>query len=358
MIDAASSYRPTSVSPPGATLADILGEQGMTQVELAERLGRTPKMVNEVVQGKAPITAETAVQLERALGVPAQFWLARESAYREFLARQHELNELRGAIAWVRDLPWSDMVRLGWVPETAPGVQRVQQALRFFGVASVHAWKQSYEAPLGQFRISDHGKKLGAVAAWLREGERAAARVPCAAYNRDGLRARIGELRRLTVNTSFKSFAAPLVEQCAQVGVCVVFVPTPSGCPANGVTRWLTPERALVQLSFRYRTADILWFTFFHELGHLLLHPKKSLFLEDIGAKDDREREADRFAADTLIPSSHAAQLGSLSTESAVAQFASKLGIHPGIVVGRLQHDGLLSHASLNSLKVRLPPTA
>ena len=107
-------------------------------------------------------------------------------------------------------------------------------------------------------------------------------------------------------------------------------------------------------LSARYRSDDQLWFSFFHEAAHILKHGKKLLFVEGLtGLDEDKEREADRFAAGTLIPVSSASLLSSLRTESQVLAFAASIGIAPGVVVGRLQHDGYLRHAQLNHLKVR-----
>lgn len=74
-------YRPDKISAPGETLLDLLEEREMSQVELAKRMGRPLKTINEIVKGKTAITSETAIQLERALGAPAEFWNQREANY-------------------------------------------------------------------------------------------------------------------------------------------------------------------------------------------------------------------------------------------------------------------------------------
>ena len=93
MTDHIAEFRPDWVSPPGDTVADLLDEQGWSQAEFAERVGYTPKHVNQLIRGKAGITEDTAVRLERVLGSSAQFWLSREAQYREALARAKELLE-------------------------------------------------------------------------------------------------------------------------------------------------------------------------------------------------------------------------------------------------------------------------
>src|SRR3954465_12535209 len=102
---AKNQYSPSEVSPPGETLLEVLEERGLTQAELAERTGRPRKTINEIVKGKAAITPETALQLERVLGVPAAFWNTRETHYREFLAQQNEVERFESEVAWIQKFP-------------------------------------------------------------------------------------------------------------------------------------------------------------------------------------------------------------------------------------------------------------
>jgi HTH-type transcriptional regulator/antitoxin HigA len=127
---------------------------------------------------------------------------------------------------------------------------------------------------------------------------------------------------------------------CAKTGVIVVFVPEVTGCRISGAAWWMGPSRAVIALTDRYKKDDRFWFTFFHEAAHLLLHSKKETFVDD-GTDDDAiEREANDFAADLLISPEHQERLQELATDSEVRTFANEIGIAPGIVVGRLQHDG------------------
>ena len=140
---------------------------------------------------------------------------------------------------------------------------------------------------------------------------------------------------------------------CAQAGVALVFVPELPKTHTSGATRWLTRDKALIQLSLRYKTDDHLWFTFFHEAAHILLHGKKTVFIEDNTKSDLLEKAADKFALVTLIsPADYKSFLkkGDKSTP-AIKRFARSQGIAPGIVVGRLQHDKYLPHSCGNDLK-------
>ena len=140
---------------------------------------------------------------------------------------------------------------------------------------------------------------------------------------------------------------------CAEAGVALVFVPEIKGCPVSGLTRWLSPTKALIQMSLRHKTDDQFWFTFFHEAGHILHDGKKKIFIDDNRPEDDREKKANRFAADFLIPPEATPELWTLTTRTSVRDFAKRMGIAPGIVVGRLQHDRVIPFSHLNDLKTR-----
>ena len=114
----------------------------------------------------------------------------------------------------------------------------------------------------------------------------------------------------------------------------------------------------MVALSLRYKTNDHLWFSFFHELGHLVRHGKKLRFIEGKGIEgldEEKERDADAFANRTLLPDARVLRgfvRGAVS-KAQVQDAAARLGIAPGILVGRLQHEGIIPFSHLNGMKVR-----
>jgi len=146
-----------------------------------------------------------------------------------------------------------------------------------------------------------------------------------------------------------------MIELCAQSGVALTFVPPIKGTRAYGATRWLTPRKALIELSLRGKTDDHLWFTFFHEAAHILKHGKRRAFIEGLEEHNAQEEEADAFATDFLIPRAEYNEFleEGVFTKSAIGCFAREVGIAPGIVVGRLQHDKHLDYSRYNNLKVR-----
>jgi len=351
-----TEYAPDSASPPGETLRETLETIGMSQAELASRTGRPRKVINEIVKGKAPITARTAIQLERALGIPARFWNNRERRYREALARIQEHQRLNAEVAWLEELPIAAMAKLGWIRRFRDKVEQVREALNFFGVASPQQWRARWLASDAAFRESRAFRsRPGAAAAWLRKGELVGQSVDCSPYTEERFREALEDIRGLTGETP-DVFAPRVQDICARAGVAVGLVPELPGIRLSGATRWLSPDRALIQLNLRYKSNDQLWFTFYHEAGHILLHGKRDVFIDEGRSGDEKEREANNFAADTLIPPREYAAFGRAGawSKDAIRRFAVRIGVAPGIVVGRLQHDRILPFTHCNGLKVFL----
>jgi addiction module HigA family antidote len=355
-----NQYAPDFVTPPGETLQEILEDRGMTQAELADRTGRPKKTINEIIKGKAAITPETALQFELVLGVPASFWNNREQVYREFLARQAEIKALEEYIPWMRKFPINSMIKLGWLQKHSEPVYQIEELLRYFGVASPIQWQNLWQAAQISYRQSPvFAADPAAVSAWLRRGELEAQKIECASYEENQFREALKEIRHIT-NQPPDVFIAVVQRLCARAGVAGVFIPEIPGTRTCGATRWLTPTKALIMLSLRYKTDDQLWFTFFHEAGHILIHGKRDIFLEDgeDGSDENREKEeqANQFAANFLIPPEDWNRFrphGLHYSHEDVLEFASSLGIAAGIIVGRLQHEGKVEPKNLNKLKHR-----
>lgn len=351
-----NQYQPDTVTKPGFYIEEKLEELGMTQAELADRIGRTKKTVNEIVMGKAPIEPHTALQLERTLGIPARFWNNVERQYRDHLVRQAERDRLEQQMDRLRDFPVKEMCRLGWLPRRTDRVEILADLLTFFGVASFEALDQIDAQTCAAFRQSAaHRVEPGALLAWLRKGELEARNIDCLPFDREQFRAALARMRALTLLPTADS-VPETVRACARSGVAVVFVPEVPGTRTWGATRWLNPDKALIQLSARGKTDDQLWFTFFHEAGHILLHPKKDIFIETDNIHDSREDEANRFAADLLIPPATWTAVRLLKPRSKVEiqAFARKYQIATGILVGRMQRERLIPWKNLNALKIRL----
>ncbi len=344
--------------PPGETLAEELEVRGMTQKELATRLGRPIQVVNEIIKGKKAITPDTALELSLVLGIEAGFWMNLESRYQLTLARQRNKDFQAAEEQWLSEYPVKEMMERGWIEAGRDKASRVKSLLSFFGVASIKP--RVCQEAIG-FRITEAARQStspGALAVWLRQGEIEAQQIDTAIYDEGRFRDALNEIRGMT-ELAPKQFLTEVTQLCAGAGVafCVVQEFPKSG--ANGAVRWLTDSKALLQMSIRNKWADIFWFSFFHEAGHLLKHRTQRRILIDglNGESDDEdlEREADLFARDLLIAPeawSEFCEEGNFAVGD-VQKFALSIGIAPFIVVGRLQKEKLIPYSHLASLKKR-----
>lgn len=352
-------YAPDHVARPGEVLQEYLDHLGISARELGRRCGRSGKLIAEIVSGKATLEPETALQLERVLGVSASIWCNMEAAHQLHRARTAEEQELAAHHDWAKRFPLKDLAERGQITRSGSKAEQVQELLRFFGAGSVKACEDRIEDLLVvDFRTSQAFENdVAAVAAWLRIGELAADKLETKDFEREAFLRALKDIRALS-RRSIDDVLPEITASCAGAGVAFVLEPPLSKVRASGVSRWLTPKKALIQQSFRHRSDDHFWFTFFHECAHLLLHSRKEIFLEmakgpgNAGPKE--EAEANLWAADFLIPSAdmRAFMRSFRGTEQEVRIFAEAMGIAPGIVVGQLQHNQVLSHAAMNGLKV------
>ena len=352
-------YKPGIAIPPGETLQEYLDSRGMSQVDLARRLGLATKTVNEIIKGKAPITPETALALESVFGTPARFWISLEANFQETKARLEREESIKAECGLAEQFPYSSLARLGAVPAARRPEDKVINLRSFFGVGSLTFVPTVLPAA---FRREDRDTASShALASWLRIGELLADRLETAPFDERKLRTLLPIIKGLTLDLDAADLPIRLKKLCASCGIALVFVPHLPKTYVNGATKWVASNKALVQLSLRRPYADIIWFNLFHELGHVLLHGKKNVYVaeaDDTGQRErDRfEQEADAFASEQLVPiGAYRRYLAEhIITALSIRQFARELGVHPCVVVGRLQHDGKLAFSAMNDLRPRL----
>lgn len=360
-------YEPEYAIPPGWLLASHLDARDMSQAECARRCGRSAKLISEIVSGKAPIEPDTALQLEKVLGLRSEIWLGVEKDYRLQLARKAAITKAAEAEKWLESFPVSALVTRGLLARRTSAAERVDQLLAFFGVASVVAWQARYGSMRVAYRQSPSvASDDKALATWLRLGEIEAERIECENYDSHAFRQALRSIRRLTKQPVVETWDQ-VKAKCAETGVALVYVKSLPKASVSGAARWLTPRKALIQLSGRYKTDDQLWFSFFHEAAHLVRHGKRIVFVNSAslvgsGGSEELEaieREANEWAANWLVPAKQWRRFASRWPQSAVAvkAFAEEQGIAVGIIVGRLQKEGILPWKNLNGLKgPGLPP--
>lgn len=352
-------YQPDHAAPPGALIQDQLDALDISGRELARRCGRSPKLIAEIITGKAPIEPETALQLERVLETSASIWLGMEANYRLHLARSKEQPALADHIGWAKSFPLKELAKRDLLKLKADAAAQVREVLRFFGCGSVEACEDRFdELTAAAFRHSpSFPSDRAALLAWLRIGDLLAEETETTDYDRASFLAALKWIRGLTLQP-IEVFLPEIQKRCAGAGVVFVLERSLPKVALSGVSRWLSPRRALIQQTARHLSNDHFWFTFFHECAHLLLHSRKAIFLDGKGisnAAAELEAEADDWASDFLIPSDALTQFITRFTyaKGELVEFAAKHGVAPGIVVGQLQHRKVLHHAQMNRLKQR-----
>ena len=346
--------------PPGEYLEEVLEELGISKTDLANRMGRPATKLSPIFKGQKAITPDTALQLEKVVGVPAQFWINLEAEYRLSLAIQQEeieQSKLKQEVPLTKKFCYAELSKIGVVPKLTKGIEKVLALQEFFGVTSLQNVKEvsRYAAA---FRHGGAKKERSpeAVAAWLRIGELEARKIDCQPFDREHLKDMLSELRAMTGQPPSK-YLEPLREKLAAVGVALVICPHLSKTYAQGATFRLGKEKVVLMLTIRGKYADIFWFSLFHELGHILKHNQNSLFVNYYGDDEKQvyEQEADDFASDTLIPNTrwHAFIAKGKFYKDDILHFSRNVEIHPGIVVGRLQHEKYLHPSWRNNLRVK-----
>ncbi len=346
------------LSKPGDTILETIEYLKMSQVELAERMGKKPSKINDLISGKEPITKSTALQLETVLGIEAQFWLNREINFREKLSRIEQQESLERHKEWLRQQPVKDLKELGYLKSDEIGPSLVHECLMFYAVASPAEWSKMYlkEYESTDFRKSSaHVTALGSMAAWLRIGEIEIQNLKLPEYSKNKFK-EVLNLSRGIAKDQPEDFASMLQDICSKAGVALVYSKSLPKVQISGVVRWIS-GRPLIHMTDGYKTNDHFWFTFFHEAAHLLLHGKKNVFIENFeGAKKDesKEEEANTFAASSLLPRFSAKNLPNKINDSEIIKLAQQYETHPGIVVSRLQHLDRLPRSFGNHFKVKV----
>ena len=344
-------FEPDYAVTPGRTLLETIEHLGIDQNELAERMGLTPKTVNLIIKGKAPLTQQTAMLLERVTSVPARIWNNLECNYREQLARIASHKQLEKQLTWLKEIPTKELIARGAVSATSDRVTLLDQILKFFGVASVDAWNEGWSDGQFAFRKSHQvAANDGKLASWLRLAELHGQQMSAAKYSKENF-GKVAKAARELTTTEPAVFVEKLIDSFASAGVALCLEPEIPGAKISGAAKWLSPDKALIAVNLRGKKNDLFWFTLFHEVGHILNDSKKETYIDIAYSDDPQEKKANHYARDLLILPAQSQRLTALRSRGEVVAFAKQIGIAPGIVIGRLQHEKIIPYSYLNDLK-------
>lgn len=334
-------------TPPGATIREQLNDRGMSQKEFSVRMDMSEKHISKLINGDVQLTAETAVRLEMVLGTPAKFWNNLEAIYREKIVKAKAEKAMEADAELVKQFPYSEMAKFGWVPATRDTKEKVVYLRKYFGVVNLSILGNEKITRIACRRLAITEKSDLALMAWAQEARIRADAVQTAPINMEGLILAIPELRRMTVLRP-EEFCPQLKKCLADCGIALIFLPHLKGSFLQGAT-FMDGNKVVVGLTARGKDADKFWFSLFHELAHILLGHVGKLS----GTSEEDEKDADQWSGNTLISPDdfEAFRRERDYSERNVICFAKKQGIAPGIVVGRMQREGMIKYSMLNDLK-------
>jgi HTH-type transcriptional regulator/antitoxin HigA len=344
---------------PGEFLEEVLEDIGMSQAELSNRIGRPAQAINEIIKGKKSITSKTALELEDVLKVPAHIWVGLESEYQVVKAKAEEQEQMQEETKLLVNFPYADLVKLEFVKQTRKAIEKVDELKRFFGVAKL-VQIQAVKAYQPAFRVSNHNSvSHEAIATWIQAGRLKAKEIETAPFDKSRLKALLPKIKKTMNLKDINEAMDEIRTLLASCGVAFVILPHFKKTKVNGATFWLDgKDKAVILMTIRGAYSDIFWFSLFHEIGHIVLHQKREVFLED-GYSDPalqkQEDEANEFARDFLIPREQLELFikKNIFSKKSILHFAKQLGVKPSIVVGRLMHEKIVSYSDYKLVALR-----
>lgn len=337
-------FREEDVEPVGTHLLDELNSRGWTQAEFASILGRPVQFVSEIINGKKEITRESAAQIGAALGVSAEHWLNLQDRYH--LAKQRADTDNAARLETVRrrarlreTFPIPLLAQRGLIHPTDP-VQQERDVLRLYRISSIDETR-SFALAARRSNVAEPMTQLQE--AWFVCVRDKAERLHVDQYDEAGLRALAAALPKHI--KSAEDFTS-LPEKFARVGVKLVHIETFPTSKLDGCA-FFVDGTPVIGLTGRGKRLDKVFFTLLHEIAHILLgHVGSAPIVDEVntdaGPSVDIEKEANDLATRWSFGDGLPAAPARIS-EAWVEAVANAYELHPLIVIGRLQHDEVLS---------------
>jgi HTH-type transcriptional regulator / antitoxin HigA len=335
---------PAEVFPPGEVIREELEERGWSQVELADIMGRPPRVVSEIICGKRAITPETAKGLGAAFGTGATFWINLEGSYQLSKTAHDDESVQRRAKLYAR-IPMNEIIKRGWIRHSDSVEVLESQVCSFLEIKNIEDvhW-HSHAAYRGK---SDSELSLAAQRAWFYRTRQIARSISVPAYSEKSLWGATEYLKKLLLEPEESRHVPKIMAEC---GVRFVVVEKLPHADIDGVCFWHQGQ-PVIGMSARRDKIDNFWFVLRHEIEHVLQGHGKAEEIIDTNLEGERagtdlslpeeERIANAAAADFCVPTdkmdSFMVRKRPFYYEKDVMAFARVVNRHPGIVVGQMQ---------------------
>ncbi len=345
---------------PGYYILDIITDMGITQSEFAKRLNTTNKTLSKLLNGEISLSDDIAQKLAQMLGTTVDVWLKLQLAYNEKVLAIKQRKELDEEKEYLKQIDYRYFSKLKLVEDTKKPEDRIKQLRKFFKVSSLQVLKQKdFLVACRTVVTSVTEKNIMNSNAWVQTALNLTERIDCKPFNKQLLESFLPEIRSMTLQEP-SVFYPRLYEIFRECGVAFVLLPHLPNSGVNGAVKWINKEKVLLALNNRRLSADTFWFSLFHEIKHVLQQKLKSTFISgspsDYGQIDNElEVEADLFSGDYLIPREKYNKFINIANfnQSNIELFAEQIGIHPGVIVGRLQYDLHLPYNYLTHLRIK-----
>lgn len=347
------SNKINKVFHPSFYLKEYIEELQMTQDEFAKRLGISGKQISLILNESASITVDIAYKLSKLIGTSVELWLNLQNKYDLYLMelKAKELLEEEKKIYKMIDKKF--LVKLNIIDENDKIDVAIDKLRRASQVSSLtlHTKNDIYCYYRTSINKEENIENIVCRNVWVSIASSIAKKEELREFNEEKLIKYIDDFRKLTLESP-EVFYPKIKSMLNECGVMLVLLPSLKNSNINGVVKWLENDKVMMALNTRGSFNDKFWFSFFHELKHILQKTKRKMIINEDNFSVDciNEYEADLFAKEVLIPSDLLNTL-KVYNHLAIVDFANKIGIHPGIVVGRLQKDNKIKYSEFNYLK-------
>ena len=335
------------IMKPGDKIREELRVRDMLQKEFATRMGLTEKHVSKLINGEVQLTVDVAVRLETVLGVPAAQWNAMEASYREALIRKEYEAGMEAEIDLAQCIPYGEMAGLGWVSPARTMKEKVANLRAFFELTDLTLIDTVINENIACHKLNVWSKEDMTLLTWIQAARRSAQGNEAGPLNAKEIEKMAGKLRGWTKEKP-AVFLPKLMESLSKNGILLVFLPRIKGLFVQSVS-FQVGNKVIIAMTAKKMDDNEFWMRLTRELAHVYL----GHVWQESGTNEQDEVDATTWAKNLLLPRKKFdafVEAGSY-TEKSTLQYAEKQGVAPGIVIGRMQREGMIGSAALNRLK-------
>lgn len=351
-------YKDILAFHPGYYLAEIIEDIGISQAEFATRLGTTPKTLSQLINGQTNLSKDLAKKLSLMFGTSVDVWLNLQSNYDQKVIEIQKANDFEAQIEILKQIDYSYFVEFVSFPNVTDVRKKIELLCNYFMISDLRILlTPDYLVNFRRSSSKISEKNMINANAWIQTAINIAKKIEVKSFNAELLKKYLPEIRSLTVLEPC-DFIPKLRELFVDCGVAFVLLPHLKNSGINGAVKWIGDDKVVLAMNNRGLDSDKFWFSLFHEVRHVLQQKVTKVFvnssIDDMNdINENLEYDADRFAADYLIPPSDYKRFSptKYTSDAEIIAFARKIGIQPGIVAGRLQHDNIIGRNRCSKLK-------